>query len=140
MTPEERAASVTRRIIEHLDNADHTTGDLARFRAAFLPLIADAIREAEDAMRERCAQVAEGRAEFHRDNCHKSCVCADGWHIAIAIRKSGTDAALDSAAAHFGGRVPKGEPTIADALTCGSKALREMAIGTDADHELGGEQ
>lgn len=38
--------------------------------------------------RERCAKIAEAKAAFHRDNCTEKCKCADGWHIAMAIRAS----------------------------------------------------
>lgn len=41
------------------------------------------------AERERCAQVAEGCAIEHRDRCPTTCKCADGWHIAMAIRGGG---------------------------------------------------
>lgn len=48
--------------------------------------VAAIIRAAVAEERERCAKIAEAKAVFHRDNCHKSCACADGWHIALAIR------------------------------------------------------
>ncbi len=47
---------------------------------------ARAIREAVAAERERCAKVAEDRAEFNR-SCPAGCKCADGWHVATAIRE-----------------------------------------------------
>lgn len=53
--------------------------------AAYL-LLRDAWTVSARLERERCAKVAEQRADFHRVNCHKSCSCADGWHIALAIR------------------------------------------------------
>ncbi|MBY0395122.1 MAG: hypothetical protein K2X91_01465 [Thermoleophilia bacterium] len=92
MTPEERAAEITKgwgliRVEISPRTASESPylviengGQWAR------SLIADAIRAAELAALERCARVAEQRACFHRDNCHQSCACADGWHIAMAIR------------------------------------------------------
>jgi hypothetical protein len=41
------------------------------------------------AERERAADVAVTRAEHHRAVCPPECRCADGWHIAEAIREGG---------------------------------------------------
>lgn len=92
MTPEERTAEITKGWgaiattnfsapgsyppVVFIENG----GEWAR------ALIADAIRAAVAEERERCAKVAEERAAFNRDNCPATCKCADGWHIAWAIR------------------------------------------------------
>ena len=78
MTPEERAGEVV-----DIGNEFGVSGDGDRHLKA---AIAAAIRAAVAEERERCARVAEELSRFHRDNCHKSCACADGWHIAIVIR------------------------------------------------------
>lgn len=39
------------------------------------------------AERERCATLAEARATRNRDQCPPGCRCADGFHIAMAIRR-----------------------------------------------------
>jgi len=41
--------------------------------------------EAVAAERERCAQIALSRHQFHADHCRPECRCADGVHIAAAI-------------------------------------------------------
>ena len=38
---------------------------------------------------ERAAKEAEARADHHRDYCESGCKCANGWHIAAAIRSLG---------------------------------------------------
>lgn len=85
MTPEERAAEVV-----DIGNEFGVSGDGDKHLKA---AIATAIRAAVAEAVERCAKVAEARAVFHRDNCLKSCACADGWHIAMSIRATGTGAA-----------------------------------------------
>lgn len=40
---------------------------------------------------QRAANIAVGRAEWHRDHCRTECRCADGWHIADAIRREASD-------------------------------------------------
>lgn len=63
---------------------------MERAKAALAWLYPDgypfAIREAMAFERERCARVAEERAEFNR-GCPAGCKCADGWHIAMKIRE-----------------------------------------------------
>lgn len=78
MTPEERAEQCADIGAEFGVSGD---GDRA-LKAAIVASIRAAVAEE----RERCAKIAEQRADFHRVNCHKSCSCADGWHIALAIR------------------------------------------------------
>jgi hypothetical protein len=54
-------------------------------------LIAAAIRDAALAEREACARVAEEAQRFHDDRCPspRDCRCADGHHVAVAIRARG---------------------------------------------------
>jgi len=47
----------------------------------------DAVRaQARREALEEAARLAEERAARHRDRCAPDCRCADGWHIAAAIR------------------------------------------------------
>jgi hypothetical protein len=44
--------------------------------------------------RERAARIAINRADRHAERCDPECKCANGWHIAIAIRSPDTEKTL----------------------------------------------
>lgn len=84
MTQEELARTLVASLGDQLANLIASVR--AEERAANHEFQKTLVEYAVKAERERCAAVAVSLAVAHRDRCHTECRCADGWHIAAAIR------------------------------------------------------